>query len=99
MEIGGVIKELRTRAGFKQKEFAKECSISPSFLSQIETDQRYPHPNTLKVISEVLKVPQAVIHMLSLDDEVIPREKRDAFNILFPPFKAFITELFLKEKN
>ena len=94
---------MRIRAGFKQKEFAEACSISPSFLSQIESNKRYPHPNTLKVIGRVLGIPVEVLHMLSLDDEdiplVIPQEKQEAFNMLYSPFKDFMINLFVGEKS
>lgn len=103
MKIGGVIRKLRIRAGYKQKDFAEACSLSPSFLSQIESNKRYPHPNTLKVISEVLGIPQEVLHMLSLEEEdipaVIPKEKREAFNMLYSPFRDFMFQLFVGDKS
>ncbi len=94
MEIGRIIKDLRNRAGFKQKEFAKACSISPSYLSQIESNARIPHPNTLKEICKVLEVPGQILYLLSIDKDDIPKGKQEAFEMLFPPLKAFLIQLF-----
>ena len=94
MTIGKIIKELRINAGYKQKDFASTCNISPSFLSQIESGARLPHENTLKEISAVLQVPVSIMHFLTLSGDEIPEEKRELFEMMFPPIKAFMAKLF-----
>lgn len=94
MKIGNVIKALRDKAGFSQKEFAEACSLSASYLSQIENNTRFPHESTLKEIANVLGIPVAILFFLTIGEEDVPEPKREAFQIIFPSVKSLITDLF-----
>lgn len=94
MNIGHSIKSLRKRKGLSQKEFAEICEISPSYLSQIEKNQKNPHTGTLKTLADKLDVPLPIIYFLSMEEMDIKPEKRDAFNLLEPTMKAMISTFF-----
>ncbi|RNC91824.1 MAG: XRE family transcriptional regulator [Allomuricauda sp.] len=93
-EVGEVIKELRNRAGYSQAEFASACSISPSYMSQIESG-RLPHLNNLRKIAEVLDIPVQLIYFLSLKPENIKEEKREAFELIFPAVKEMMVKTLM----
>lgn len=97
MNIGKAIKDLRKQKGLKQKDFASLCSISATYLCQIEANQRDANISTLKTISDALDVPLPVIFFLSLDQNDISPQKREAFNILAPSINSFITEFFIPQ--
>ena len=99
MNVGNIISKFRKQAGLSQGQLAEACEISQSYLSQIEKNRREPHMTTLKKLSEVLEVPLPVLLFLSVDEEDIPEQKRDAFKILFPSIKAFLVELFPKSEE
>jgi len=94
MTIGEVIHQLRKKARISQGELADSCKISQTYLSQIETNKREPHTKTLRLISEKLGIPLPVVFFLSLTPEDVSVEKREAFKMLYPSIKAFITEFF-----
>ena len=69
MNIGRIIKTLRTAAGLNQKQFANRLSISPSALSLIENGEREPSLGVLKAVSRHFGVPLSV---LFIEGEPIP---------------------------
>lgn len=52
--LGAKIRSERERKGFSLRAFAKECHISPSFLSDVELGKADPSLETLRVICERL---------------------------------------------
>ena len=56
LEIGVRLKELRTQQGLSQTQLAKLVGVTPSTISQIESNLIYPSLPALIKISEVLKV-------------------------------------------
>lgn len=98
MTLGEVIVKLRKSAGLNQLELAESCGLSQTYLSHIENGKRQPHADSLNKISEALGVPMEVLYFLSLTDKSVPEHKREAFNMLLPSIKAFITEFFPKTK-
>lgn len=98
MNLGDTIKKLRHRKGIKQKTFAERCDLSPTYLSQIEHNQKEPNISTLKIIAEHLDISVPILFFLSVDEDDIIPEKRAAYKILEPSIKSMISELFvLKE--
>ncbi len=59
VSLGAKIREYRKAQELTLTELAKQCNISPSFLSQIERDQANPSIATLHVIAEVFGRPLA----------------------------------------
>lgn len=92
MTIGSAIKELRKKQGLSQEELAKAAGITQTALSQIENGAR-PGEQTFSNISKALKVPEAMIHLLTLDEEDIPKQKRVLYHKLFPVVKSLIMEM------
>ena len=94
MKLGTTIKELRVMSGLKQFELAEKCNISPTYLSQIESNIKEPNMSTLKEISNCLNVPLPILFYLSIDDNDISSNKREAFKIIDQPVKSLIKEFF-----
>ncbi|HEY6437136.1 MAG TPA: helix-turn-helix transcriptional regulator [Ignavibacteriaceae bacterium] len=98
MNLGGTIKFLRQQKGFNQKDFARECDITPTYLSQIETNQKEPNLSKLHAIASTLNLPLPILFFLSLTAEDINPEKRNAYNMLGPSVKSLINEFFINAK-
>lgn len=94
MDLGQAIADVRQQKCIKQKVLARECKISQTYLSQIENNRRDPTLSTLKKISQVLEVPLPIIFFLSLTDEDIPEQKKEAFAYVSSSMKAFVQEFF-----
>lgn len=94
MNLGQAIANVRKKKQIKQKVLAEKCSISQTYLSQIENNRRDPNLSTLKKISQVLQVPLPIIFFLSLTDEDIPEQKKETFMHLSSPVKALVHEIF-----
>jgi transcriptional regulator with XRE-family HTH domain len=94
MNLGGTIKSLRQKAGKSQKDFAVECEITATYLSQIETNQKEPNLSKLRIIANALKIPLPILFFLSLTSEDIKPEKAKAYEILGPSVKSLINEFF-----
>jgi transcriptional regulator with XRE-family HTH domain len=61
---GPVIRNLRSYQGFNGAEFARQCEISPQYLSDLERGKRIgAHPAVVKRIAEALGVPMRSIVM------------------------------------
>ena len=56
LAIGARLKDLRTQQGLSQTELAKQVGVTPSTISQIESNLIYPSLPALIKISEVLSV-------------------------------------------
>lgn len=56
VDIGGKLKEQRTRSGMSQKELADRVSVTPSFLSQLENNQVTPSLSTYLQICRALDI-------------------------------------------
>ena len=94
MDLGNVIKNTRNKKGLTQNEFASLCNITQTYLSQIENNLREPNLSTLKSISENLNIPLPVLFFLSMTEEDIQPNKRDAFRIINPSVKSMVNEFF-----
>ena len=55
-DIGSKIKELRAKAGMSQKELADKVDLTPSFISQMESNQIIPSLNSFIQICKVFGV-------------------------------------------
>lgn len=93
-EIGKAIKYFRVKKGYNQKEFAKLCNITQTSLSHIETGKSSPHHSTEQRISEVLKVPSSVLHLMSLTGNDVPEENKEKFKIFYPSIQAMLEQMF-----
>lgn len=55
-DVGTRIKELRTKIGMSQKELAEKVDLTPSFISQMESNQITPSLNSFIQICNILGV-------------------------------------------
>lgn len=97
MDLGSTIKYLRIQKGFNQREFAETCSITPSYLSQIEKNQKEPNLGTLKVICTKLGMPLPFLFFLAMDVHDVQSEKREVYNLIQPALKELIQNLMSED--
>lgn len=94
MNLGNAIKGIRKQKGLTQIELASLCNITQTYLSQIENNSKEPNLSILKSISNNLKIPLPIIFFLSLTEEDIQPNKRDAFKIISPSINSLVNEFF-----
>lgn len=92
MNIGRVIKELRKEKGLSQKQLSTFSGTTQASLSQIEAGRR-PKTETLKNISEALKIPEALLYVYALEKKDVPKENEELYDKLFPLIKSMISSL------
>jgi len=94
MNLGNTIKDIRKHKGYTQGDFALECGITQTYLSQIENNQKEPNLSVLKKIAEKLIVPLPILFFLSITEEDVQPEKKEIFNAISPTVKNIINEIF-----
>ena len=94
MDLGNTIKNIRKQKGQTQGEFALSCGITQTYLSQIEGNLKEPNLSTLKSISVSLDVPLPILFFLSMTEEDVRPNKRNAFKIISPSVKSLVNEFF-----
>lgn len=94
MNLGETIKKIRKDKGIKQLQLAEDCSITQSYLSNIEANKKEPTLNVLNQISENLSIPLPIIFFLSMDENDVPANKKEIFNTLAPLLKNTLVESF-----
>ena len=94
MDLGTTIRTIRKQRGQTQNEFATSCGITQTYLSQIENNSKEPNLSTLKEIGSNLDIPLPILFFLSLNNDDIKPEKRDAFNLINPSVKSLVNEFF-----
>jgi transcriptional regulator with XRE-family HTH domain len=57
MQLGQAIKLMRTANGLRQKEIAERLSVTPNYISLIESGKREPSISFLNRLASALKVP------------------------------------------
>ena len=94
MNLGNTIKELRVKKGVKQNEFAQICSITQSYLSNIESDRKEPTISILQEISKNLGIPLPIIFFLAMDESDVSSEKKIHFQTMAPLLKNTLIQTF-----
>jgi transcriptional regulator with XRE-family HTH domain len=94
MDLGLAIKSIRKQKGLKQNQFAELCEITPSYLSQIENNNKEPNLSILKIISNNLGTPLPILFFLSLDNDDVKPEKKEAFKMIAPSIKSLVNQFF-----
>ena len=72
MQVGQLLRTLRTSAGLTQGELSSRAGISPSFLSLLEANKRDPTVSVLRRLGRELGMPPSVLIAAALVDEVEP---------------------------
>ncbi len=94
MNLGYQIKNIRKQKGLTQAEFALSIGITQTYLSQIEGNLKEPNLSTLKSISVGLDVPLPILFFLSMTEEDVKPNKRNAFKIISPSVNSLVNEFF-----
>jgi transcriptional regulator with XRE-family HTH domain len=94
MDLGSAIKKIRKQKEMTQEVFASKCEITQTYLSQIENNQKEPNLSTLKKIGETLNVPLPILFFLSMNDDDVSAEKKQAFTMINPAVKSLVHEFF-----
>ena len=94
MNLGATIKSLRKQKVQTQEEFASNCGITQTYLSQIESNLKEPNLSTLKSISDQMNVPLPIMFFLSMTEDDVQPNKRKAYEIVGPSVKSLVNELF-----
>jgi len=84
IDVGRRLKELRSQKGFSQTELGKLVGVTPSTISQVESNQIYPSLPALIKIAEILSVD--VTYLLQGDAESTHR-------VVFPASEAFDVQI------
>ncbi|WP_457208806.1 helix-turn-helix domain-containing protein, partial [Nocardioides sp. P5_C9_2] len=75
-QLGSKLRAARQQAGLSLRELARQLSVSPSFLSQMENGKSQPSVATLYSIAQVLEV--SIDELFHTSDEPAPDGESDA---------------------
>lgn len=95
MNLGRTIKTFRKRKGIRQGDLANACSITQSYLSNIEGNHREPTLTTLQSICTELDVPMPVLFFLAMDEEDVNADRRELFNSIGPTMQQALESAFI----
>jgi len=95
MKTGVTIKKLRKEKRITQIDFAKQCGISQTYLSQLENDERNPTVDVLERISKVLEIPFPVLSFLSITIDNVPEEKKEVYRRMEKVMFGLVEDVFL----
>ena len=98
MDLGKTIKKIRKQKRQKQRDIAISCGTSQTYLSLIENNLKEPSISMLKLISESLNVPLPILFFLSMTEDDVQANKREAFQIISPSVKSLVNEFFKVEE-
>jgi transcriptional regulator with XRE-family HTH domain len=77
VDIGPRIKEMRTRIGMSQKELADRVDLTPSFISQLESNQISPSLSSFMQICDALGInPTAILGEKRADEKWLIKKER-----------------------
>jgi transcriptional regulator with XRE-family HTH domain len=93
--LGKTIRELRKRRKLTQSDLSALADVSQTYISQIETGDRIPSIEILNRLGEKIGIPYQIIAFLSLDEDSVSEDKRDAFKQISPAINAMVKEFFL----
>lgn len=83
-DIGTKIKELRTKIGMSQKELADKVDLTPSFISQLESNQITPSLNSFIQICNALGISLSdTLEKKSEDIQWLIKKEKIFSNLLF----------------
>jgi transcriptional regulator with XRE-family HTH domain len=84
MTLGQKIRELREKAGLKQRELAYQLGIGEGFLSKVENDQKPLKREDLTKLNNLFKIPIEELEALWLANKLysIVRDEESALTAL-----------------
>lgn len=90
MDLGNALKSLRKELKVSRVELKKRSGLSTTALYNIENNLSFPSKETIDKICSSLGVPVSYLMFYSLTEEDVPEEKREFFNAVVGPVKAFM---------
>lgn len=99
MKIGDAIASTRRLKRKDQKELAKELSISPSYLSQIENNSRTPSPKLLSEIADKLGLPVSALLFQVLQETDYGKEEDRQLYLKAKPLVDQMIAILLSETD
>lgn len=99
MDLGNTILSLRKRHGLSQKSLANSSGITQTYLSQIENNVKEPNISVLKSIAEILGLPLPILFFLSLTEDDVKDEKKEAYREIGQTLQSVVGEIFMLEDN
>lgn len=90
MDVGKNIRQLRKDRELDQETFADQIGVTQPYLSQLENGRRDPSMSLLRRISEELEVSVPGLILLSMEEEDVQQDRREAFEDLRPEIEKLI---------
>jgi|ERR1051325_7116099 transcriptional regulator with XRE-family HTH domain len=97
MNIGKIIKEIRTKKDLTQEELASKSSIKQTTISQIENGRKRPNRSSMKKICKALGVSESMVFLLATEAEDIPKPRKEMYDLLFPSVRNLMMKILLDE--
>ncbi|NID13776.1 helix-turn-helix domain-containing protein [Fibrivirga algicola] len=88
IRIGETLTVARKARKLTQTELARRAGLQPSYISQIESNDRVPTLQTLESICQVLDIPSGVILLKAKIQENISEEDQEMFSTLIKALDA-----------
>jgi XRE family transcriptional regulator, regulator of sulfur utilization len=98
MTIGQVTRDLRKDAHIQQGVVAKKLGISQTYLSLVERGVRNPSRMMVKKLADFYKLPAPVMEWLTMTEDQVVEDKREAFKKIKPAMDALVQEFFRLSK-
>jgi len=93
MNLGNAIQIIRKHKKISQLELAEKCNISQAALSKIESGFKKPGSNTLDKLCVELDTPKSLLYILAIQDDDVPKNKKNLYDALFPSIKQSILSI------
>ena len=88
--FGMKIRQYRTEASLSLSEFAELCQLSPSYVTEIEKGKKYPRPNKIRNMADVLHKEYDELVSIKLDSSLTYLEQTLASPLVHRfPFDEF----------
>jgi transcriptional regulator with XRE-family HTH domain len=79
MSLGHVLKLIRTKKGFNQKQMADMLGISQNYLSLIESEKKQPSSDRIAEMAKCLNISTDTLVFAASDvpEELNPKDRKD----------------------
>jgi len=94
MNIGNAIKNIRTKVGMNQRDFASVIEVTQTHLSLIESGKRKPSFTLMEKVSKETLIPLPLMFWLAMNEDDVKKNKEELFKILKPSIDALIDTFF-----
>lgn len=99
MHIGSAIKCIRKKIDLSQQELSQRCHITQTALSQIEAGLKMPSQRTLDKLCHALEIPEFMIYILAFEENDIPNNKREAYNVVYPIIQNLLLQMAMPSRH